>query len=316
MDLRQFRYASLVAKEKSFTRAAARLDVAQSAISDQVAKLEAEIGFSLFRREGRGTEVTELGQAFIAEVDRILAEVSSLTMRMQRLQSVQMETIRIGLGSGVASVFVPRLLPNDGEIAPGLRLDILTATTMSIFNDLLSGRIDLGIAIHGSDDRVPVGLKFERLLRLELALIAAPTWSNRPSGDGVSIRQIASEPFVMYELPIGYGEIVRSLFEQAGLTPHLVMLCDNVNTIKQVVAQGAGLAVVPAVSVAQEVKLGMLDTYPFAPPCFVQYAMYRRRQMVSRRREAYFRAILKALLGPEGEAGPLDRENGSIDLAG
>ena len=118
MDLRQFRYASLVAKEKSFTRAAERLNIAQSAISDQVSKLESELGFALFRREGRGTEVTELGLAFLGEVDRILAEVNSLTARMQRFRSDQIETIRIGMGSGVASVFVPQLLPRMANSPP------------------------------------------------------------------------------------------------------------------------------------------------------------------------------------------------------
>ena len=74
MDLRHLRYASVVAKERNFTRAAQRLDVAQSAVSDQIAKLEGELGFALFVRAGRGIEVTDLGRTFIADAERILAD--------------------------------------------------------------------------------------------------------------------------------------------------------------------------------------------------------------------------------------------------
>lgn len=77
MELRHLRYASLVAKERSFTKAAQRLDVAQSAVSDQIARLEGELGFALFERSGRGVQLTDLGRTFIAEADRILAEIQA-----------------------------------------------------------------------------------------------------------------------------------------------------------------------------------------------------------------------------------------------
>jgi DNA-binding transcriptional LysR family regulator len=180
MELRHLRYASLVAKERSFTKAAQRLDVAQSAVSDQIARLEGELGFALFERSGRGVQLTDLGRTFIAEADRILAEVQSLTGRVERLKSFRKETVRIGLGSGTASVFVPKLLPGITRLFPELHIDILTATTKSVFDDLISGRVDLAIAIEVPEERVPTGLWSEPLLELRLAVVTAPDRTSRP----------------------------------------------------------------------------------------------------------------------------------------
>jgi DNA-binding transcriptional LysR family regulator len=298
LDLRQLRHASLVAKERSFTRAAQRLKVAQSAVSDQIAKLEGELGFALFERSGRGVELTDLGRTFIAESERILAEVQSLTGRVERLKSLRKETVRIGLGSGTASVFVSRLFPKVNQLFPELHIDILTATTKSVFDDLISGRVDLGIAIQVPEERVPTGLRTEPLLELPLAAVTAPDRVLKGGGVVIELDAIASEPMIMYELPVGYGEIVHALFADIGRFPTTAMLADNIETMKAIVARGIGLAIMPEISAVQEVRLGLLRAYLLTPPRRVPYALYRRRHLVSARREQYFQAIQEALRTP------------------
>ena len=75
VDFRQIRYALSVAKERSFTNAAIRLNISQSAVSEQVKLLEDEIGFPLFRRTPRGIEVTERGRTFLYEAERVVGDV-------------------------------------------------------------------------------------------------------------------------------------------------------------------------------------------------------------------------------------------------
>ena len=77
MDIRHIRYALSVAKERSFTEAASRLNISQSAISEQVRALEQEIGFPLFRRIGRGIEITERGRTFVYEAERVMGDLLS-----------------------------------------------------------------------------------------------------------------------------------------------------------------------------------------------------------------------------------------------
>jgi DNA-binding transcriptional LysR family regulator len=122
MELRQIRYALAVARERSFTRAAQRLHVSQSAVSEQVAKLEEELGFEIFARVGHSIELTDAGRTFLTEAERVAGEFQGLARTAERLRGRRVESIALGMGSGLAQVFIPRLFPTLSERAPGLRL--------------------------------------------------------------------------------------------------------------------------------------------------------------------------------------------------
>jgi DNA-binding transcriptional LysR family regulator len=106
MELRQIRYVLAVAKEGSFTRAAQRLNVSQSAISEQVKLLEGRLGFPLLVRTGRGAEMTEKGRVFLHEAERIATDIMHLEEIGQNLRAVAKDKINIGMISGLANVLV------------------------------------------------------------------------------------------------------------------------------------------------------------------------------------------------------------------
>ncbi len=303
MELRPLRYALAVAKTRSFTKAAARLHVSQSAVSEQVAKLEAEIGLALFNRVGRGVEITDGGRTFLAEAERVLAEVGSLARAADRLRGHVVDTVAVGMGSGMAQIFIPRLFPAVSERAPELRLDVLTAPTKSIFQDLHDERIDLGIAIAASPERVPSGLAQEPLAELDLALVVHPRHRLAGRTRAVDLGTVMAEPMVMNELTVGYGEVVMSLFADLGMRPSILAVADNIETMKVIVQQGKGAAVMPAAAAAREVKAGLLRVLPIAPARKVGLSLYRRREPTARRREGYLALIIEALKTPP-PAGP------------
>lgn len=302
MELRPIRYALAVARERSFTRAAQRLHVSQSAVSEQVAKLEEEIGFELFARAGHSIELTDAGRAFLGEAERVAGEFQGLARTAERLRGRRVESVALGMGSGLAQVFVPRLFPAVSERAPGLRLDVLTAPTKSIFRDLHEGRIDLGIAIETAPERVPAGLASERLLELELGLVVHPGHRLARAKPPVDLGMLVAEPIVMSELTVGYGEVVLSLFADLGMHPNILAVADNVETMKTIIRQGRGCAIMPAAAAAEEAERGVLRVLAFAPARKVALALCRRRTTESARREAHF-ALLEALLrGAEARA--------------
>jgi DNA-binding transcriptional LysR family regulator len=200
LEFRQIRYALAVAKERSFTKAAERLSISQSAVSEQVKLLEEEVGFPLFRRGPRGIDMTERGRTFLYEAERIVGDVLSLADTARRLRGAVLDTFKIGMGSGMAQIFMPRLFENLEEIMPGVQLEIFTEPTRSIFNDLHDERIDAGLALESDPDRVPAGLVFDRLTSIEMALIVHPKHALARARQPVDVGRLVAEPIVMNEL--------------------------------------------------------------------------------------------------------------------
>src|SRR5258705_12562771 len=132
LDFRQLGYALSVYKERSFTKAARRLNISPSAVSEEVKLLEEEIGFELFRRTSRGIESTDRGRTFLYESEQVVGDLLSLSDTARRLRGALSDTLTIGMGSGMAQIFIPRMFADLKSDLPGVRLDILTAPTKNI----------------------------------------------------------------------------------------------------------------------------------------------------------------------------------------
>jgi DNA-binding transcriptional LysR family regulator len=295
LEFRQIRYALSVAKERSLTGAAKRLNISQSAVSEQVHSLEQEVGFSLFRRTPRGVELTEPGRTFLDEAERVAGDVLSLSDTARRLKGAPSETLVIAMGSGMAQIFIPRLFRK--PILQGVRLDIRTAPTKTIFDDLHEERLDAGIAIESDPDRVPGGLVYDRLTDAQMALITHPKHALARSRRAVDVGRLVAEPIIMSELTVGYGQVVLSLFADLGIRPNIVAVADNIETMKVIVQSGRGIAIVPRACVENEVALGVLKALAIAPTRSVTLSLFRRRQPLSRRKEGYLNVVREALKG-------------------
>jgi DNA-binding transcriptional LysR family regulator len=290
LDFRQLRYALSVSKERSFTGAAKRLNISQSAVSEQVKLLEEEIGFELFHRTSRGIESTDRGRTFLYESEQVMGDLLSLTDTARRLRGALSDTLMIGMGSGMAQIFIPRMFADLKRDLPGVRLEIMTAPTKNIFNELHEERIDAGIAIESNPDRLPAGLIFDRLVDAEMALITHPKHALARSKQPIDIGRLVAEPFIMSELTVGYGQVVFSLFTDLGIRPNILAVVDNIETMKMIVQAGGGIAIVPRACAENEVTLGLLKALAIAPARNVSFSLFRRHEPLSRRKET---ALLK-----------------------
>ena len=290
MDFRQLRYALSVSKERSFTGAAKRLNISQSAVSEQVKLLEEEIGFELFHRTSRGIESTDRGRTFLYESERVMGDLLSLTDTARRLRGALSDTLTIGMGSGMAQIFIPRMFADLERDLPGVRLEIMTAPTKNIFNELHEERIDAGIAIESNPDRLPAGLIFDRLVDAEMTLITHPKHALARSKQPIDIGRLVAEPFIMSGLTVGYGQVVFSLFTDLGIRPNILAVVDNIETMKMIVQAEGGIAIVPRACAENEVALGLLKALAIAPARNVTLSLFRRHEPLSRRKET---ALLK-----------------------
>lgn len=295
MELRQIRYVLAVAKEGSFTRAAQRLNVSQSAISEQVKLLEGRLGFPLLVRTGRGAEMTEKGRVFLHEAERIATDIMHLEEIGRNLRSVAADKVNIGMISGLANTLVPRLFP-DGVWPANMQVEIRTAPTRVIFDELFKGRLDLGFAVAMDPDLIPSGLTVRTLFDLDLVLISAPGSAvGRKDGEGkgpLDLAAIADEPIIMSELSVGYGLAVMNLFGELGISPRIQAVVDNIETIKVMVQSGVGHALVPAGAADREAELGLVEIRPIVPDHTITIECYRPRVGLSRHKELLYERIV------------------------
>jgi DNA-binding transcriptional LysR family regulator len=197
----------------------------------------------------------------------------------------------------MAQIFIPRMFADLKTDLPGVRLEIMTAPTKNIFNELHEERIDAGIAIESNPDRLPAGLIFDRLSDAEMALITHPKHALARSKQPVDIGRLVAEPFIMSELTVGYGQVVFSLFTDLGIRPNTLAVVDNIETMKMIVQSAGGIAIVPRACAENEVALGLLKALPISPARNVSFSLFRRHEPLSRRKEAALlklRELLKA----------------------
>ena len=235
--------------------------------------------------------MTERGRSFLYEAERVIGDVLSLTDSARRLRGAPIDTLTLAMGSGMAQIFMPRLFSDLAKALPDVRLEILTAPTRNIFSELHEERIDAGIAIESDPERVPAGIVIDRLTQAEMALIVPPAHRLAKSRKAVDIGSLVTEPIVMSELTVGYGQVVLSMFADLGIRPNILAVADNIETQKVIVQSGTGIAIVPRACVENEAKLGVIKVLPIAPARSVAFSLFRRRQPLSRRKETFIAAL-------------------------
>jgi DNA-binding transcriptional LysR family regulator len=163
MELRHLRYFVAIAEERSFTRAAERLWVAQPGLSTQIRRLEAELGVQLFDRHTRGVDLTSAGELFLARARVALAAVDVAGATGRDLEAGVIGSVRLGIATEARWGPAPALLHRFNRDRPGVELAVLEAGGGALWRDLREGRLDAMVAPtgHGSPDLRSMGLGFE-----------------------------------------------------------------------------------------------------------------------------------------------------------
>ncbi|MEP4380288.1 MAG: LysR family transcriptional regulator [Alphaproteobacteria bacterium] len=299
MDIRQIRYALAVAREHSFTGAAQRLHISQSSVSEQVAALEDDIGFRIFHRTGRGVETTERGRSFLAEAERVAQEFLGLSDTARRLNGAGFETFTLGMGSGMAGLVVPNALSHFCDIFPNVQLRIVTAPTRRIYDQLHTDQLDAGVAIELPTDELPTGLMSLPIAKIQMVLIGHAAHPLLAEDGPIDLGHLIEEPLITNELTIGYGRIVTTMFADIGAHPNIRAVADNIDTLREMVAAGMGVAIIPRSALLQSGNSPTLGVRAITPDRQIGFCIVRRRQAMSRSRESYFAFLSDALANAE-----------------
>jgi DNA-binding transcriptional LysR family regulator len=244
MELRHLRYFCALADHGTFSKASRALHISQSAISEQIADLEQEIGGSLLDRSQRPTRLTLQGEVFLEEARKTLL-AADRTVEMTRLSMQgQVGTLAIGFFLWGAGGFFARIIREYRRLYPNVRLSLYDMHTSVQMEALNSGQIDIGFSR-------PLEPPFARMFHSELlyndpVVIALPR-EHPLAAPSIPIEALAAEPFVMCEramTPALYDSML-ALCSSAGFAPRIVNSSSTWSGILTLVESGEGVALVP-----------------------------------------------------------------------
>ena len=261
MDLRQLRYLVALAEERSFTRAAAREHIAQPALSQQIRRLEDEVGLTLVERTTRRVSMTSAGHALIARARRILAEVDAAQDELESLRGVLSGHVSVGAMHTMGPVDISLALAVFHERHPGVELTVREQSSEELAEMLRVDEIDL--AFLSVTERIEShGLGLHQLIREELVVLL-PAGHRLAGRATIRMAELADEEFIRYRSGSRLRELLASAGHQAGFEPRVKLESNESERVRRLVSRGMGVAILPrsdALSPGSEVAVSALGS--------------------------------------------------------
>ena len=249
---------------QSFSLAAERNFVTQSAVSQQVRGLEEKFRRRLLERVRGRREVrlTEAGRSFYEESRNVLAAYQGLQERMSALDAVVSGTVHVATVYSIGLHELPPVVRRFMALYPQARIDLEYSRTTRIVRDVLSGSIELGLVAYPEKRR---GLTVVPLPGDRLVLICPPA---HPLASRKKVRaaDLGGQDFVLFERDIPTRRATDKIFRAHNVAVRRVAEFDNIETIKRAVEVGFGLGIVPRPSIVDEQKSGQLAVVQLAEP--------------------------------------------------
>ena len=288
MELSQLRYVQAVADTGNFTRAAAVSGVAQPSLSQQIIKLEKELGHKLFHRLGRKAVLTEAGIAFLERASRILFEVEDATKELGDSPTFE-RRITVGAIPTVATYLLPDLIARCKKRHPNLQVNIREDFKTPLIRELLQGELDFVVAALPIDEP---SLQVDVLWKEALVLVVAKD-DPLAAKKKVTGADLAQETFILLGSSSSLAAQVRAFCGDNHFEPKIGSRCAQVATVKALVGIGAGISILPAGAKAKEdagalVYITLSDAEPSR-----EIAVLRHMQRYQSRGAEQFLALLR-----------------------
>jgi LysR family transcriptional regulator, hydrogen peroxide-inducible genes activator len=261
MEIHQLRYFVAVADEGSFSRAAAKVRVAQPSLSQQIRKLEAEVGQPLFDRLPRSVVLTEAGRCLIDYARQILASIGDARRSVDELKDEVSGRLAVGAIPTIAPYILPELVGKFQKHYPEVSLEIVEDVTDGITRRVEAGELDVALA---STSQQSPTLRRESVGN-EPLLALVPEGHPLAKKALVELDDLKSQRFLLLHEMHCLSQQVHHLLESRRLRPEIALAGSQLGTIANMVAAEIGVSIVPQMMVKHRATSGCVSL-PFAPP--------------------------------------------------
>lgn len=275
MDLRQLRYFLAVADAGGFSRGAERVHIAQPALSAHVARLEEELGTSLFTRSSKGVELTQAGIVLVDHANEILRRVRNVPDAVRHAAEEVHGEVSLGLPTTVSMVLTLPLLHQVRTQWPNITLRLLEGHSGWLQEWLAAGRIDAAVLFGVASGR---GLKVVPLLDENLFLVSAPNAPDMSTSDTIDMSEVSSYDLMLPAQGHGLRTIIDRAAALAAMVLNVTIEMDSLASIKKATAAGLGHTILSRAAIADEVLRGELVAREIINPTVMRSVVYATRE--------------------------------------
>jgi len=241
MEIHQLTYFIAVVETGSFSRAAERCNVAQPSLSQQIQKLEQELGEPLFDRLPRRVVLTDAGRSLLPRATSILAEIQDIKHAMQQDADFSHGLLNVGFIPTIAPFVLPRVIKRFSRDFPQAHLIVHEGLTEVLVRDLVDGKLDVGITSTPIHNRL---IRTQELLS-EPLLVGSSKTNDIITRAKIGVKELDDLPFIVLNEMHCLGEQVQSFCYQQNLELKIVCNTTQLSTVQNCIAAGLGISLVP-----------------------------------------------------------------------
>ncbi|WP_269507268.1 LysR family transcriptional regulator [Burkholderia sp. IMCC1007] len=268
MELRQLRYFVAIAEHGTFSKAAEKVFIAQSALSHQLAQLESELGARLLHRSHRGVELTEPGRIFLAHAISILRQTEDARTSVHSSSAELSGKVVFGVPHSVSNALALPLLQAVRRQFPKVELELTEELTGNLIRQLRIGQINLAILF---DDGQLSEFAYKPILTERLCLIAPAEPNRRRSPASISLKKALSLPLILPADPHGVRPIIEAAARQSGYAPpNVIADISSISILRTTLLAGLGQTLLPVMPLKRELEAGLLTAVPVVSPALAR----------------------------------------------
>lgn len=244
MEMHQLRYMVAVARTGNFSRAAKQCHVSQPSLSQQIQKLEKELGVRLFERHRTRTRLTSAGELFLPRAERVLHELEEARREAEDIHALVQGEVIVGVLPTIAPYFLPPVVAAFGQKYPGVAITMIEETTASLIGMMSRHEIDFALA----SLPIPDGQMEVQLLLEEELFLAIPPGHPLERRKSIATADLEQLPFVLMREGHCLGDQVMRFCERNQFQPRVRSRSAQMETILALVEAGQGVSLIPAMA--------------------------------------------------------------------
>jgi DNA-binding transcriptional LysR family regulator len=280
-----------IAQSKSFSRGAALNGISQSAASQQVHEIEKRLGIALFDRTTRPLHLTQAGKLYLDFCRDVLRREEEMQVEMEALKGAVEGTVRVASIYSIGLSEMTRLQEEFSERFPGMQLHVDYARPAKIYEALVADQADLGLVSYPEASKE---LKVIPWRREEMTVAVAPSHPLARKRR-VTPADLNGQDYIGFDEDLSIRQALDRFLRDCDVAVNMAMQFDNIQMIKEAVALGSGLSILPARTMQAEIQRGRLVSIPLDAPDLVRPVgiVHRKRKKFNRAAQSFLELLLE-----------------------